>query len=171
MKILLISDLTPHLSSLTALLQDCVSSGASVGFLPPVKNEQAEQYWTAVQLELDSVPTSRLMIGAFEGEQLVGCVQLSLAGKSNAQHRAEVEKLMVHTRHRGKGISKQLLSQLEIEAKQQKRTLLVLDTRLGDIASDLYKRMGYTEAGRIPNFALSANGKLEPTIYFYKSIS
>lgn len=98
-------------------------------------------------------------------------MQLSLAGKSNAQHRAEVEKLMVHTRHRGKGISKQLLSQLEIEAKQQKRTLLVLDTRLGDIASDLYKRMGYTEAGRIPNFALSANGKLEPTIYFYKSIS
>ncbi|OEF27540.1 GNAT family N-acetyltransferase [Vibrio rumoiensis] len=168
MKISLIADLGPYLQDLIPLLQDCVSSGASVGFLPPVKAEQAQQYWQGVQQDINDDSHTRLLLGAFENEKLVACVQLSLASKANALHRAEVEKLMVHTRYRGKGISKHLLSHLESEAQKYKRTLLVLDTRIGDVASDLYKRMGYTEAGQIPNFALSANGQLEGTVYFYK---
>ncbi|MCD1189597.1 GNAT family N-acetyltransferase, partial [Vibrio cholerae] len=48
--------------------------------------------------------------------------------------------------------------------------LLVLDTRLGDVASLLYRSIGYTEAGQIPQFARSSNGKLEATVYFYKQL-
>lgn len=171
MKTKVLTDLTLHMPDLIALLQDCVASGASVGFLPPVESQTAQQYWQDIATALTAKPTTRLLIAAFDGDQLVGCVQLSLAGKSNAKHRAEIEKLMVHTRHRGKGISKALLSHLEEEALVAGRRLLILDTRVGDIASELYKRMNYTEAGYIPDFALSATGELDGTTFFYKMLS
>ncbi|HCH01374.1 MAG TPA: GNAT family N-acetyltransferase [Vibrio sp.] len=171
MKTKVLIDLTPHMDDLVALLKDCVASGASVGFLPPVESQTAHKYWQEVATTLTAKPSTRLLIAAFEGEQLVGCVQLSLASKSNAKHRAEVEKLMVHTQHRGNGISKALLSHLEEEALVAGRRLLILDTRVGDIASELYKRMNYTEAGYIPDFALSATGELDGTTFFYKMLS
>ncbi|MGO2497178.1 MAG: GNAT family N-acetyltransferase [Vibrio litoralis] len=171
MKTKVLIDLTPHMDDLVALLKDCVASGASVGFLPPVESQTAQKYWQEVATALATKPSTRLLIAAFEDEQLVGCVQLSLASKSNAKHRAEVEKLMVHTQHRGNGISKALLSHLEEEALVAGRRLLILDTRVGDIASELYKRMNYTEAGYIPDFALSATGELDGTTFFYKMLS
>lgn len=171
MKTKVLIDLTPHMDDLVTLLKDCVASGASVGFLPPVESQTAQKYWQEVATTLTAKPSTRLLIAAFEGEQLVGCVQLSLASKSNAKHRAEVEKLMVHTQHRGNGISKALLSHLEEEALVAGRRLLILDTRVGDIASELYKRMNYTEAGYIPDFALSATGELDGTTFFYKMLS
>ncbi|MGF1751902.1 GNAT family N-acetyltransferase, partial [Vibrio cionasavignyae] len=40
--------------------------------------------------------------------------------------------------------------------------------RLGDVASSLYRTIGYTEAGQIPQFARSSTGELEGTVYFFK---
>ncbi|WP_086980860.1 GNAT family N-acetyltransferase [Vibrio aphrogenes] len=165
-----LSNLNNHMAVLVELLQDCVTSGASVGFLPPVDTQTAQDYWLSVEKDLQSTPCSRTLIGAFIEEQLVGCVQLAFTNKPNAQHRAEVEKLMVHTRHRGKGISKALLNHLEEEARVAQKHLLVLDTRVGDLAADLYRKMDFTEVGQIPDFALSASGQLDGTIYFYKML-
>lgn len=47
-------------------------------------------------------------------------------------------------------------------------SLLVLDTRLGDVASSLYRSIGYTESGQIPQFARSSTGELEGAVYFFK---
>ncbi|MNW08796.1 hypothetical protein D3C71_2056450 [compost metagenome] len=49
------------------------------------------------------------------------------------------------------------------------RTLLVLDTREGDPSNLLYQSRGFTEAGRIPNFALSAQGGKDTTVIYYKN--
>jgi len=56
----------------------------------------------------------------------------------------------------------------ERAALHEGRNLLVLDTREGDSSNLLYKKMDYTEAGRIPNFARSSNGSLDGTIIYYK---
>ncbi|EPQ9963683.1 N-acetyltransferase family protein, partial [Vibrio cholerae] len=71
---------------------------------------------------------------------------------------------------RGQGVSKQLMSLMESTASEIGLQLLVLDTRLWDVASLLYRSIGYTEAGQIPQFARSSNGKLEATVYFYKQL-
>ena len=56
----------------------------------------------------------------------------------------------------------------ETEALGRGRTLLVWDTIVGDTGDQLYTKMGYTRAGVIPDYALSADGaKLEPTVHFY----
>ncbi len=57
---------------------------------------------------------------------------------------------------------------MESSAEEIGLSLLVLDTRLGDIASSLYRAIGYNEAGQIPQFARSSSGELEATVYFYK---
>ena len=102
--------------------------------------------------------------------KVIGSVQLSLCGKANGRHRAEVEKLMVHTSERGQGIARQLMAFMEQQAGPLQRSLLVLDTRLGDTASFLYRKLGYIEAGQIPEFALSSTGELDATVYFYKQL-
>ncbi len=153
---------------LSALLIDCVGSGASVGFLPPLSSAEAEQYWDGLSGELQS--GSRILLVALSGDRIAGAVQLSLCMKKNGRHRAEVEKLMVHTSHRSGGIGRALLVALEQAAQEHDRKLLVLDTRTGDVASTLYRKHGYIESGQIPAFALSANGQLEGTTYFYKQL-
>src|ERR1700693_1555032 len=45
-------------------------------------------------------------------------------------------------------------------ARQAARTLLVLDTRRGDTAEQLYLKLGYVAAGIIPRYARSADGRL-----------
>ena len=150
------------------LLVDSVNSGASVGFVPPFNETDALQYWLQVEAEL--LAEEKILLVAMDGKKVVGSVQLCLSTKSNGKHRAEVEKLMVLTSYRGKGISKMLMAKLEEYALKKGRHLLVLDTRQGDIASNLYNKLGYIEAGQIPDFAMSASGKLAPTVFFYKRL-
>jgi ribosomal protein S18 acetylase RimI-like enzyme len=154
--------------ALITLLQDSVASGASVGFLPPLTEEQGLGYWQGIETEL-AAGHRRLWV-AFEQHQLVGAVQLALCTKANGRHRAEVEKLMVHSHARGKGIGRALMAALEQGARDAGRTLLVLDTRVGDVASRLYRQLGYQEAGQIPDFARSADGRLAATLFFYKPL-
>ena len=51
------------------------------------------------------------------------------------------------------------------------RSLLVLDTRQGDVAERLYRALGYQEAGVIPLYARNAAGTLDSTVVFYKVLA
>ncbi|WP_042870477.1 GNAT family N-acetyltransferase, partial [Aeromonas piscicola] len=138
------------------------------GFLPPLTEEQGLGYWQGIETEL-AAGNRRLWV-AFEQHQLVGTLQLALCTKANGRHRAEVEKLMVHSHARGKGVGRALMAAMEQGASDAGRTLLVLDTRVGDVASSLYRQLGYQEAGQIPDFARSADGTLAATLFFYKQL-
>ena len=41
-------DVTRHRAALSALLRDAVDSGASIGFLPPLAEAEADAYWRGV---------------------------------------------------------------------------------------------------------------------------
>lgn len=152
------------LEQLSELLVRVVEGGASIGFLPPIDTGEAGEYWRQV-IE----PGVKIWI-ATQNDQIIGTVQLHLAGKKNASHRAEVAKLMVHPVSRRSGVARLLMNTLEEAARQEERSLLVLDTREGDPSNELYKSLGYIEAGRIPEFAQSAGGSLDATVFYYKKI-
>jgi acetyltransferase len=157
------------LPQLTALLQDAVESGASVGFLAPPSDDAAKRYWTQVFAQVGQ--NSRIVLAAVHEGTIVGSVQLELASMPNALHRAEVQKLMVLRSQRRQGIGQVLMTAIEQVARQAGRQLLVLDTRLGDAAERLYARLGYIRAGVVPNFALSSAGTLDATVIFYRELS
>lgn len=152
------------LNCLSELIIKVVEDGASIGFLPPLLTSEAENYWKGV--ESDDV----ILFVATISDTVVGAVQLQLSSKPNGLHRAEIAKLMTHPDFRRKGIGRALMQVAEEKAIQEKRSLLVLDTREGDPSNFLYSSLGYIQAGRIPNYAISSNGKLDATIFYYKSL-
>lgn len=156
------------LTDFVDLLQDAIDSGASVGFLPPLSRERASDYWLSVFADLDA--GHRLLLGALEGTRLVGSVQLELARKPNATHRAEIQRLLVHRSVRRRGIGERLMRHLEELARKHGRTLLVLDTRQGDPSELLYRKLGYARGGVIPGYARSSTGQLDGTAFYYRQL-
>jgi ribosomal protein S18 acetylase RimI-like enzyme len=156
----------PLLPKLAALLQDSVHSGSSVGFLPPLTFETAEGYWRETLSEVGR--GARVLLVAREAGEVSGTVQLALAAKQNGLHRAEVQKLIVHTSFRNRGIARALMAAAEEHARALGRTTLVLDTEQGCAAERLYEKCGYARAGVIPRYALNTEGSLISTVVFYK---
>jgi acetyltransferase len=156
-----------ELRGFVGLLKDAVDSGASVGFLPPLAEAEAEAYWRGV---VEAVrDESCVLLGVREADgALVGTAQLLLATRPNGSHRAEVAKVIVHTKARRRGIGRALMLAIEERARRLGRTTLVLDTRRGDPSEALYASVGYTLAGVIPRYARSANGALDPSAFYYR---
>ncbi len=152
------------LEELSLLLMDVVNSGASVGFLAPLSLEVAKEYWSKVLS--DGVI---LFVGKIDG-RVIGTIQLHLCMKQNGKHRAEIAKLLVQPNVRRRGVGKALMEAAEKRAVEEKRSLIILDTRAGEVSNLLYKSKGYTEAGRIPKYAESTEGGLHDTVIYYKII-
>src|SRR5689334_23127473 len=90
---------TDH-AALVALLQDAVADGASLNFWHPLDAAAATAYWTTVGRDL-AAGTRHLLVARDDTGQIVGTVQLVPAPQQNGAHRAEVQKLIVHTAARG----------------------------------------------------------------------
>ncbi|WP_273126740.1 GNAT family N-acetyltransferase [Metabacillus sp. HB246100] len=158
------ADVNEQLVGLSQLLCLVVNDGASLGFLPPLSSDEAIRYWeNVVQEEVN------LYIALHE-ETIVGTVQLQFCTKPNGRHRVEIAKLMTHPSYRRMGIARKLMARAEESAKQNEKKLIVLDTRDGDPSNDLYQSLGYIIAGKIPNYAKSANGNLDATVLYFKEI-
>jgi acetyltransferase len=156
------------LEALMALLQDSVHSGASIGFLPPLTDDAARDFWR--KLLAEAAAGERVILVARDGAHIAGTVQLALVTKPNASHRAEVQKLLVLSSARGRGIGDALMARIEDDARQRGRSLLVLDTRKGDAASRLYARRGWQFAGEVPRYVRNEAGEYESTLIFYRDL-
>jgi len=152
---------------LAELLIDSVGNGASVGFLWPLDRHVVAEYWRTVIASLDD---DFFLWVAETDERVVGTVQLARCAKQNGRHRAEVQKLFVHSAYRGRGIASQLLEAAETQARGIGCTLLVLDTEAGSTAETVYRHLGWQKSGEIPMYAGKPSGELIPTAYYYKLI-
>ena len=97
-------------------------------------------------------------------------MQLSICGKPNGRHRAEVQKLMVHRDARRRGVAAQLMAALERVARDEGLRLLVLDTEVDSPAETFYRAQGFQRAGEIPDFATSPQGELRGTALYWKRL-
>ena len=154
-----------EVTRLADILIAIVDQGASVGYIPPLDRKTAEAYWRGV-CGSDVVH----FLAEVDGE-IAGTVQLECARKANARHRAEVNRLLGAPEFQRRGLGRVMMEALETHARSIGRTLLHLDTREGDGSNDFYHSLGWTEAGTIPQWAMSADGKLEGTTFYYKVLS
>lgn len=154
--------------ALGRILVACVEDGASVSFLPPLPLDTAAGFYRDAARAIAT--GGRVLLAAWHEGHIAGSVMLDLATPPNQPHRAEVQKLLVHPALRRHGIGRALMAALEEEARRAGRRLLTLDTKTGDAAEALYRGLGWTEAGRIPGFALDAAGQAWPTTIFWKDI-
>jgi GNAT superfamily N-acetyltransferase len=156
------------LPALVGILVDCVNGGASVGFMNPFGPANAHPWWEDVIAEVEAGRT--VLFGAIAGGDIAGTAQLVPATKPNQPHRADVSKLLVHTKARGHGIGAALMQAVEGEARRRGLRLLVLDTATGSDAERLYPRLGWERTGVIPDYALWPDGGFCDTTVFYKRL-
>lgn len=163
------NDAAASVPALADVLIDSVEGGASVSFMQPMTVEKATRFWTMVA---DGVARGeRALLVAADGDgQILGTVQLVLAVPENQPHRADVAKMLVHRRARRRGVAQRLMQAVETTAREEGRTLLVLDAVTDGDAARLYARAGWQRVGDIPNYALMPDGAPCSTTYFYKAI-
>lgn len=153
---------------LSEMLIEVVANGGSVSFMHPLALEAADAFWEGSLAAASR--GERVILGAFDGESLIGTVTLLLDYPPNQPHRAEIAKLMTRISHRGRGVAKALLQAAEQIAIERGKTLLVLDTATDGGAAKLYEGLGYKLVGEIPDYALKPLGGLTGTMIYCKRV-
>lgn len=155
--------------ALSEVLIDCVEGGASVSFMAPLPPEKALAFWRGV---VDGVVRGeRVLIVAENGDgRIVGTVQLVISQPDNQPHRADVAKMLVHQSARRCGIAQRLMVAVDAAAREEGKTVLVLDTVTGGDAERLYQRAGWQRVGVVPKYALMPTGEFCATTFFYKQL-
>lgn len=153
---------------LAEILSDAVAGGGGVSFMHPLSQKDAETFWRG-QLAGIKVGQTFPVIAEHEGET-VGIVLLMKACAPNQPHRADIAKMLVHSKHRRHGFATHLIRALEDKARSLGLTLLTFDAVAGSGAAKFYERLGFTSVGEIPDYAYSGTGKLDGTAFFYKKL-
>jgi len=162
----LLSAAPQTVARLAEILIATVAHGGSVSFMHPLDPAGASAFWQGALAAAER--GERIVLGAFDGGDLIGTVSLLLDLPPNQPHRAEIAKMMTHPAHRGRGAATALMREAERLARARGRTLLTLDTATEDGASLFYEKLGFSFAGEIPDFALKPLGGLTGTRLYWK---
>ena len=154
---------------LAQILQACVHEGASIGFIMPFDQSEARAYWQD-RVAAPHAAGSKVVLIATLGGVIVGTAQLDLDSMPSKRHHAEVSKVLVDPAFRRAGVARALMREIERHAAREGRWLLTLDTA-GDAAEALYRSLGYSLAGAIPNYARNAfEESFDATRLMYKDL-
>lgn len=160
--------LAAYRDALIDLLIDIVEGGNSVGFVLPLSRGEVGDYWDGLAPSIKE--GNRMLWVAHDGAQMLGTVQLELTLKKNGVNRAEVQKLLVHTRARRRGVARALMQAAEARALELRRGLLFLDTEAGSVAEAFYRALGYICIGGLPEYACSPYGAWRANAIYYKTL-
>jgi ribosomal protein S18 acetylase RimI-like enzyme len=152
---------------LAAVLVDAVKDNAGISFMAGLQLDEAAAWWRKT---LSAASPRSAILVARDDQGILGTVQLQPAWPPNQPHRADVAKLIVHRRARRRGIARALMQELERHAREQRFTLLLLDTCKDGAAERLYSSLGWIRVGEVPNFALNPDGSWCDTVFFYKQL-
>ena len=112
-----------------------------------------------------------MLLVAEEGDEILGMAQLVFSGATNADHRAEVQRIAVAADARRRGIGRQLMAAVEEAGRQRGVTLLWLTTHADTEACTFYETIGYTRMGTMPNYSRRPDGTLWRGAFYFKELS
>ena len=128
----------------------------------------ARAFYESVLPELER--GTRVLLAAYDDGDLVGTVQFVHAWPPNSQHRAEVAKLLVHRRARGKGVARALMERLEEEARGTGRRCSSSTRSANAPPTGSTSASGWTRLGAVPDYARDPDGSFCDATFFYKHL-
>jgi ribosomal protein S18 acetylase RimI-like enzyme len=158
-----------HLDQLAQLLLDAHAAGMALGLAPRLTREGAYAAWRDVARRLE--PGERAQWAAFDGPEVLGAVHLARATADNGRHRAEIQRLVVATGARGRGVGRELMDAAVDHARSLGLRLLWLSTHAGTGADRIYPRLGWTRSGEIPEYAVLPSGELTANAFYYLKLA
>lgn len=157
-----------NIDALADLLVETVAHGGSVSFMHPLEQDVAARFWAGALAAADR--GTRVVLGAFDGDLLVGTVTIDMDTPPNQPHRADIAKMMTRVSYRGRGVARALMDAAEAIARERGRWLLTLDTASDEGAGPFYEKLGFIRAGVIPRYALKPHGGYTATIVYWKQL-
>jgi acetyltransferase len=148
---------------------DALSAGMGLGALDTMGRSALERWYHRVVAELQD--RERALVVAEEEGRLRGMAQLAFSGATNADHRAEVQRVGVATDARGRGIGRSLMATIEEVAGEHHVTLLWLTTHADTEACAFYEAIGYTGMGTMPGYSRRPDGTLWPGALYFRELA
>jgi acetyltransferase len=155
--------------SLAAVHLDALRSGMALGALDTMGAAALERWYHEIISGLDAA--ARIVLVGEENGEIVAMAHLAFSGATNAAHRAEVQRVGVVSRMRGRGIGRELMDAVEDTAREHRLTLLWLTTHDGTEACAFYEAIGYTKLGVMPDYSRRPDGTLWPGAFYFKVLS
>jgi acetyltransferase len=141
----------------------------ALGALDTMGAAALERWYREVISGLDAA-VRIVLVGEDDGE-IVAMAHLAFSGATNAEHRAEVQRVGVVSRLRGRGVGRELMDAVEDTAREHRLTLLWLTTHDGTGACAFYEAIGYTKLGVMPDYSRRPDGTLWPGAFYFKVLS
>jgi acetyltransferase len=148
---------------------DALGSGMALGALDSMGRSALERSYRDIVRGLDD--RARIVVVAEADSEILGMAQLVFSSATNADHRAEVQRVAVASAARNRGIGTRLLAEVEAVARERGITLLWLTTHDATDACAFYEAMGYTKLGVMPNYSRRPDGTLWPGAFYFKELS
>jgi GNAT superfamily N-acetyltransferase len=171
--LLLRFELNPELDDLLSqqlltIWVDVSNAGGSVGFVPPVTEEEVAP---VAQHAFKKVRSGehRVLVG-YKGEEPVGFLFLEQRPGPLFKHFAIIKRLQVHPSMQGRGIGGALLQAAEDAARGLGLEQLHLTVRGGTGTESFYERHGYELKARIPDVIKVGRGEYRDELYLIRSL-
>jgi acetyltransferase len=148
--------------------QDALQAGMALGALDSMGRGVLERSYREVVAALDD--RERVLLVAEEKGEILGMAQLALSAATNADHRAEVQRVGVAAKARARGIGRRLMTAVEDAGRENGVTLLWLTTHDRTDACAFYEALGYTKLGVMPNYSRRPDGTLWPGAFYFKEL-
>ncbi|KPI05638.1 GCN5-related N-acetyltransferase [Actinobacteria bacterium OV450] len=145
------SEWTPDPEAVHRILADLVAGGAALGWVDPPSSDEVAELLDEV-LSQARAGDAALRV-AHLGGRLVGLGYWRRYARPTHRPHADLEKVAVDAAAHGRGIGRALTAALVADAAAAGIEVLTLDAR-GDNtrALALYRSLGFTEYGRLPDF-------------------
>jgi len=153
---------------LAAALIEAVAEGGDLGFRAPLSLDRARTVWHDVTAAVAG--GRRLLLAAWQDGVIAGSVEIDLALPETASHLARLERLMVATAFRRRGIGRALVARAEQAALRIGRRILSASLREGSSAEQVLLAADWLLAGRIPGASIDAAGTPSASLFLWRAL-
>ncbi|MEV5387971.1 N-acetyltransferase [Streptomyces sp. NPDC052721] len=146
------------------IMADLVSGGAALGWVePPSRDEVGDLLGQVVSAVRAGDAALR---AAYLDGQLVGWGYWLRYARPTHRPHADLEKIAVDAAVHGRGVGRALATALIADAREAGIEVLTLDARGDNInALYLYRSLGFTEYGRLPDFVAVGERRYDKVFY------
>ena len=150
-----------EITDAVAMLSDLVAGGAALGWVDPPGPDEVRNLLTEVAADEDAA----LVVAAGDG-RLAGLGYWRRYDRPTHRPHADVEKVAVAPAHQGRGLGRQIMTELIAAARDAGVEVLTLDQR-GDNtrAAALYESLGFRQYGRLERFVAVGDQRWDKLFY------
>jgi ribosomal protein S18 acetylase RimI-like enzyme len=153
--------------ALAALHEDAFRAGMALGMLESIGRDGLERAYREAVATLDD---DRALVVAELGGEIVAMAQVTRSSAMNAEHRAEIQRVVVADAARGRGVGRELMAAIERAAGELEITLVWLTTHDASDACAFYEAIGYVRMGVMPDYSRRPDGTPAAAAFYFKEL-